>query len=80
MLFKTLINNLTSTLGYVEGVTVRGAPYDFRWWGDACYTKTYFEQLRALVEDTYTKNNNSRVVSFQSRARAMRPSGQPSPS
>ena len=59
--FKTIIKNLTAELDYEEGVSIRGAPYDFRWWGDACYTKTYFESLRMLVEDTFSTNNDRPV-------------------
>lgn len=59
--FKSMIDNMTAELDYEKGVSVRGAPYDFRRWGDACYTKTYFQSLKELVEDTFTKNNNRRV-------------------
>uniref|UniRef100_A0A0B7ADR0 Group XV phospholipase A2 n=1 Tax=Arion vulgaris TaxID=1028688 RepID=A0A0B7ADR0_9EUPU len=57
--FYTIVQDLVS-IGYSRGVSVRGAPYDFRKapneLGD------YFAQLKDLVEDTYRQNNNTKVV------------------
>merc|ERR1712086_368557 len=56
-----LIDDLETTLGYENGATLRGAPYDFRLVGDRCYTESYFSILKALVEDTVQQNNGRRV-------------------
>lgn len=46
--------------GYKRGVSVRGAPYDFR---KAPNTETvFFTKLKKLIEDTFTLNNNRKVV------------------
>jgi len=48
--------------GYERGVSVRGAPYDFRY---APHSQPfYFVQLRRLVEDTFNLNGRRRVVLF----------------
>lgn len=57
--FYFIVDDLVS-MGYTRGLSVRGAPFDFRKapneLGD------YFVNLQKLVEDTYTKNNNTKVV------------------
>ena len=48
--------------GYERGVSVRAAPYDFRY---APHSQPfYFVQLRRLVEDTWHLNGRRRVVLF----------------
>uniref|UniRef100_A0A0B6ZGM7 EF-hand domain-containing protein n=2 Tax=Arion vulgaris TaxID=1028688 RepID=A0A0B6ZGM7_9EUPU len=57
--FYFIVNDLV-TMGYARGLSVRGAPFDFRKapneLGD------YFIALKKLVEETYEKNNNTKVV------------------
>ena len=50
-----------SALRYENGLTLRGAPYDFRLVGDRCYTESYFSILKGLVEDTVKQNDGRRV-------------------
>jgi len=46
--------------GYVRGVSLRGAPYDFRY---APHSQAfYFTRLRQLVEETWALNGRRRVV------------------
>ena len=46
--------------GYVRGKSVRAAPYDFRY---APHSSTkYFTALKALIQDTYSTNNNQKVT------------------
>ena len=48
------------SLGYVNGHNLRAAPYDFRL---APHSQSeLFKSLKTLVEDTYVKNSNQRVV------------------
>lgn len=60
-LFEKLINNITITLGYKPGVNLRGAPYDFRKFGDSCYTTELFSKLKQLVEVTASQNDGRSV-------------------
>ena len=46
---------LLSVQGYVRGKNLHGAPYDFR--RAANEHGEYFERLKSLVEDTFTKEN-----------------------
>lgn len=57
--FTRIVEELVA-LGYQRGIDVRGAPYDFRKapneLGD------YFKKLHALIEDSYTSNDNASVI------------------
>ncbi|OAF69730.1 hypothetical protein A3Q56_02520 [Intoshia linei] len=44
--------------GYKNGVNLNGAPYDFRY----IPNKNFYRKMKLLIEKTYTKNNNSKVV------------------
>ena len=58
--FVTLVNALVDEMGYERDVSIRGAPYDFRL---APYeNEEYFDNLKALVEETYSMNGNKRVI------------------
>ena len=46
--------------GYTRAKDIRAAPYDFRFAPHS--SAGYFEKLRALVEDTYDINDNTRVT------------------
>jgi len=46
--------------GYERGVNIHGAPFDFR--KAANEHQKYFEDLKALIEDTYEKNDATPVV------------------
>jgi lysophospholipase-3 len=57
--FHAIVQDLVS-IGYSKGVSVRGAPYDFRKAPNELHD--YYAQLKQLVEDTYMKNKNTKVV------------------
>ncbi|XP_059163552.1 phospholipase A2 group XV-like [Physella acuta] len=57
--FYPIVNDLVS-IGYIRGVSVRGAPFDFRKAPNEL--DDYYNDMKNLVEDTYKKNNNSKVV------------------
>ena len=58
--FDSLIKRLSS-VGFVRNVSLRSATYDWRKFGDRCYTMNQFEKLQGLIEDTYSINNNTKV-------------------
>ena len=47
-------------LGYVRGENLVGAPYDFR--KAANEHQEYFDDVKALVESTYTRNGEYSVL------------------
>ncbi|KAL3196960.1 hypothetical protein MRX96_045051 [Rhipicephalus microplus] len=57
--FRRIVEALIA-LGYQRGIDVRGAPYDFRKAPNEL--DGYFEQLHALIEDSYTSNRNMSVI------------------
>jgi len=57
--FGPIVKSLV-TLGYVRGVNLRGAPYDFRRGPEE--QGEYFTNLTKLVQDTYEQNNQTQVV------------------
>ena len=59
--FRDLLTPLTK-VGYVRGVNIHGAPYDWRLAPDSLNRLGYFRQLSHLIEETYTKNTNTRVT------------------
>eukprot|EP00946_MAST-07B_sp_MAST-7B-sp1_P000306 g306.t1 len=64
-LFLGLTNALKSGFGgnyYREGRTLRGAPYDWRKYGDVCFMSDYFARLTLLVEETSRLNSNKSVI------------------
>ena len=60
-LWRTMVNNLTATLGYEAGRSLRAAPYDFELYGDECYSRGLFERMRLLIEDTHDINGGRPV-------------------
>lgn len=54
------IGNALVDLGYERNVSIRGAPYDFRKAPNE--NGEYFVRLKSLVEETYTMNNNTKVI------------------
>lgn len=58
--FYHIVESLVKDLGYKRNATVRGAPYDFRKAPNEM--ADYLSDLKNLVEDTYTKNNEQPVV------------------
>ena len=69
--FHSLIRHLEATLGYKVGLSLRGAPYDWRQAPDGFSTVdagaaykggSYFDRLRQLVEETRKLNGQRRVV------------------
>ncbi len=61
-LFLGLTEGLKAAFGghyYREGETLRGAPYDWRKYGDACYTSDFFASLANLVEETVERNGRA---------------------
>ena len=57
------------TYGYVDQVTVFGAPYDWRYAPDN--QQGYFDSLQALVEHAYRINNKQRVTLYGEGSAAM---------
>jgi lysophospholipase-3 len=55
-----LMNYLVREAGYIPGVDFRGATYDWRL-GPNEWSKGSYHDLKALIEDTYKRNNNTRV-------------------
>jgi lysophospholipase-3 len=48
--------------GGVRNVSIRAAPYDFRYAPSSEVGDKYIKDLQALVEETYTLNGNKKVV------------------
>ena len=57
--FATIADAISS-FGYERDVSIRGAPYDFRRAPNE--NQHFFIDMKALVEDTYTKTNGSKVA------------------
>ncbi|PIK61798.1 putative group XV phospholipase A2-like [Apostichopus japonicus] len=57
--FVGLVNAMVER-GYKRGVSIRGAPFDFRMAPNT--ENAYFSQLKTLIEETYTLNNQRKVV------------------
>ncbi|KAL9974221.1 hypothetical protein ACROYT_G011236 [Oculina patagonica] len=57
--FADMVSALES-IGLEDGVSLRAAPFDFRYAPNSA--QEYFTNLQTLIEDTYTKNNKTRVV------------------
>lgn len=57
--FKAVVSTLL-TQKYERGISVRGAPYDFRKAPNEL--EDFYTNFKALVEDTYAQNSQQRVV------------------
>ncbi|KAL9958912.1 hypothetical protein ACROYT_G035987 [Oculina patagonica] len=57
--FSPMVDKLVSW-GYERGVTVRGAPYDFRYGPESA--SGYFTKLKKLIKDTYSANGNKKIT------------------
>lgn len=57
--FADMVNALVK-LGLVDGLSIRAAPFDFRYAPNSA--QEYFDNLKSLIEDTYIKNNKSSVL------------------
>lgn len=60
--FKDLVDAVMSLPGAQDGVSVRSAPYDFRYSPPSKESELYFDRLKKLIEDTYKASNSSKVV------------------
>ncbi|CAL8070176.1 unnamed protein product [Calicophoron daubneyi] len=60
--YYPLVKELMKDPFMVPNVTLRGAPYDFRI--DPRTNKDFVPKLKQLIEETYTRNGNRRVVLF----------------
>lgn len=58
--FQSISDALVAEAGLVRGVSLRGAPYDFRL-GPSQQTR-YFAALKSLIEETYRINGDTRVI------------------
>lgn len=58
--FGAMVEALVTTLGYQRGISVRGAPYDFRTMPYG--VDEYLNSLSSLIEETYAANGNRSVV------------------
>lgn len=59
--YKDLVEGIMSQPGAVDGVSVRAAPYDFRYSPPSSQSKLFFDKLKILIEDTYN-HSGSKVV------------------
>ncbi|CAL1538478.1 unnamed protein product [Lymnaea stagnalis] len=57
--FYHIVKDLVA-IGYTRGVSVRGAPFDFRKAPNEM--SDYYTDVKNLIEDTYLKNNKTKVV------------------
>ena len=57
-LFRDMVNTLVNDHGYIRGLSVVAAPYDFRLWGDKCYSISFLLKLQHLIENTSIQNGN----------------------
>jgi len=57
--FAPMVDALVSW-GYERGVTVRAAPYDFRYGPES--QSEYFTKLKSLIEETYSANGNKKIT------------------
>jgi lysophospholipase-3 len=58
--FGGIVSSLVDQYGYVRGVNVRGAPYDFRKAPNEL--DDFYADLTSLVEETYFLNNQTKVI------------------
>ncbi|CAL8093808.1 unnamed protein product [Calicophoron daubneyi] len=58
--FQYLVAALSKDRYFVPGQTIRGAPFDFRKAPNE--NPNFNDDLKKLIEDAYTKGNNSRVI------------------
>ncbi|XP_068689438.1 lysosomal phospholipase A and acyltransferase-like [Montipora foliosa] len=59
MYFAPLVTRLVSW-GYERGVTVRAAPYDYRYGPES--QAEYYTKLKHLIEETYSTNENKKIT------------------
>ena len=59
--FYSLVESLV-TVGGVRNVSIRGAPYDFRYAPYSVDNGTWVDRMTSLVEDTYNINNRTPVT------------------
>ena len=60
---KTLVDYFVG-VGYVRGLSIRGAPYDFRLGVQELIENGWMDSLKGLVENTYEINNRTKVHLF----------------
>lgn len=58
--FGAIAESLVKTAGFTRGLNLRGAPYDWRKAPNELYE--FYHNLTLLVEDTYYKNNGTKVM------------------
>jgi len=58
--YFSLIVSKVLPMGYIRGENIHGAPYDFR--RAANEHADYFVRVKALIESTYAKNGNNKVL------------------
>ena len=56
-----MVEGIATIPGYVRGVNLRAAPYDFRYAANSPVGQLYLKNLRALIEETYTANGKQKV-------------------
>jgi len=57
--FNVLVDFLVNSAGYQRNVSVRGAPYDFRYAPNT--NKFWLDSFKRLIEETFEMNNQKRV-------------------
>eukprot|EP00929_Paragymnodinium_shiwhaense_P119590 TRINITY_DN91494_c0_g1_i1.p1 TRINITY_DN91494_c0_g1~~TRINITY_DN91494_c0_g1_i1.p1 ORF type:complete len:433 (+),score=71.00 TRINITY_DN91494_c0_g1_i1:82-1299(+) len=58
--FRDMVAKLVS-LGHTKNVTLRGAPYDFRYAPSSAVGKDFIQKLKSLIEETYEAQGQQRV-------------------
>jgi lysophospholipase-3 len=58
--YSYIVSALVTKLNYVKGKEIRGAPYDWRKAPNEL--DDYFKNLTSLLIETYTTNNNTKVI------------------
>ena len=62
-----LFLKMTNTLekyGYVPGKNLKAVTYDWRLYGDPCFTPILFTQIKEMIETSYSNNGNTPVVAL----------------
>ena len=62
-----LFAKMTNTLeryGYVSGKNLKAVTYDWRLYGDPCFTPRLFSKIKEMIETSYSINGDTPVVTL----------------
>jgi len=60
--YELMVAGIEALPGYRRGISIRGAPYDYRHTPNTSKGKQYLVQLKYLIEETFELNSNNRVM------------------